>query len=194
MRVAIHAKTKHPDLWPLVRKFGSVVALAKELGTSLGSTHQWVSLKSYPKILTDEQQSQITFITGKSIEELWPDDLRHAIDDKQAAKSIDRFVDYAKLELVENYQARMLLPSPEDRMEAIDENIALLNSLGRLRAREAAAIKLRYGLGGECEHTLESAGAKMGVSKERLRQILARAEEKLRNDYRFRKMFSTGIV
>ncbi len=52
--------------------------------------------------------------------------------------------------------------------------------IGALTAREQLILRLRYGLAGEEEHTLEQIGQSLGLSRERVRQLEARALKKLR--------------
>jgi len=52
--------------------------------------------------------------------------------------------------------------------------------IGALTAREQLILRLRYGLGREEEHTLEQIGQSLGLSRERVRQLEARALKKLR--------------
>jgi RNA polymerase primary sigma factor len=52
--------------------------------------------------------------------------------------------------------------------------------LGRLNDRERRVLISRYGIGGADEQTLEQLGRELGVTKERVRQIESRAQEKLR--------------
>jgi RNA polymerase primary sigma factor len=52
--------------------------------------------------------------------------------------------------------------------------------LGRLDDRERRVLTSRYGIGGADEQTLEQLGRELGVTKERVRQIQARAQEKIR--------------
>jgi len=52
--------------------------------------------------------------------------------------------------------------------------------IGTLSPREQHILRLRYGLGGEEEHTLEQIGQDLGLSRERVRQLEARALKKLR--------------
>ena len=52
--------------------------------------------------------------------------------------------------------------------------------LGKLDARERRVLESRYGLGGASEQTLEQLGRELGITKERVRQIESRAQEKLR--------------
>jgi RNA polymerase primary sigma factor len=52
--------------------------------------------------------------------------------------------------------------------------------LGRLGEREQKILVSRFGLGGTAAQTLEQLGKELGVTKERVRQIEARAQAKLR--------------
>ena len=52
--------------------------------------------------------------------------------------------------------------------------------IGALTPREQLILRLRYGLAGEEEHTLEQIGQSLGLSRERVRQLEARALKKLR--------------
>jgi RNA polymerase primary sigma factor len=49
-----------------------------------------------------------------------------------------------------------------------------------LTPREAEVIRLRYGIGGNTEHTLEEVGDRFSVTRERIRQIEAKALERIR--------------
>ncbi len=57
---------------------------------------------------------------------------------------------------------------------------AVKGMLGRLDDRERQIIVSRYGLNGATEQTLEQLGKDLGITKERVRQIESRAQDKLR--------------
>jgi RNA polymerase sigma factor (sigma-70 family) len=57
---------------------------------------------------------------------------------------------------------------------------AVKGMLGRLDDRERRIIISRYGINGASEQTLEQLGRELGITKERVRQIESRAQDKLR--------------
>lgn len=71
-------------------------------------------------------------------------------------------------------------PTPEEAMNAIVEKEEVQELLEKLTDREKTVIGLRYGLDDQKPQTLEEIGEKLGVTRERVRQIEARAMEKLR--------------
>jgi RNA polymerase primary sigma factor len=72
-------------------------------------------------------------------------------------------------------------PPPDERAEArmLSEN--LHEMLTELTPREARVLRLRYGLDGNESHTLKEMGEKLGLSRERIRQIEREALRKLRH-------------
>ena len=56
--------------------------------------------------------------------------------------------------------------------------------LATLTPREATVLRLRFGVGEKGEHTLEEVGQRFAVTRERIRQIEARALQKLRDPRR----------
>ena len=59
------------------------------------------------------------------------------------------------------------------------ENAITMPYLENIPERERAIIRQRFGLGGEEELTLEAIGRELGLSRERVRQLQARALKKL---------------
>ena len=62
--------------------------------------------------------------------------------------------------------------------------------LKTLTPREEKVVKMRFGLDDGSEHTLEEVGQSFAVTRERIRQIEAKALRKLRNSIRSRKLRS----
>ncbi|MFL7795229.1 MAG: sigma-70 family RNA polymerase sigma factor, partial [Anaerolineae bacterium] len=63
-------------------------------------------------------------------------------------------------------------------------------ALASLSPREARILRLRYGLGGGQPLTLKEIGARVGVTRERVRQIVRHALRKLRHPSRWRQLRS----
>ncbi|HEX8072175.1 MAG TPA: sigma-70 family RNA polymerase sigma factor, partial [Pyrinomonadaceae bacterium] len=86
--------------------------------------------------------------------------------------------------------------SPSDSVVASNLRQITDEVLATLSPREEKVIKLRYGIGtqGE-EHTLEEVGKDFDVTRERIRQIEAKALRKLRHPSRARllKPFVNGV-
>jgi RNA polymerase primary sigma factor len=71
--------------------------------------------------------------------------------------------------------------APEDAAVLAVEAVALRASLGRLREREREVIEMRYGFIDGSPRTLEEIGRRFSVTRERARQIEAKALTKLRH-------------
>ena len=70
--------------------------------------------------------------------------------------------------------------TPEEAMDILVRKEEVKELLETLSDRESQVIRLRYGLEDSRTHTLEEIGEMLGVTRERVRQIEARAMEKLR--------------
>ena len=96
---------------------------------------------------------------------------------------------------IENHRRDRFVTGHEDLFEAAADNRtdeheyesaqrrmrdAVKGMLGRLDDRERRIIISRFGLDGAGEQTLEQLGRELGVTKERVRQLEARAQGKLR--------------
>ena len=70
-------------------------------------------------------------------------------------------------------------PRPEEQVEDTLRYEALAKALARLENRERTVLILRYGLGDGERKTLEEIGGRLGVSRERVRQIETEALKRL---------------
>ncbi len=83
-----------------------------------------------------------------------------------------------------------LIPSPPDTVIHINLKEQIEEALKSLTDREARVLKMRFGLGDGNEHTLEEVGQQFKVTRERIRQIEAKALRKLKHPSRSRKLKS----
>jgi RNA polymerase primary sigma factor len=76
----------------------------------------------------------------------------------------------------------------EEKVTDIMMHEHLLEVLGTLSDREQLVLELRYGLKGDAPKTLEEVGMEFNITRERVRQIEAKALRKLRHPSRSRKL------
>jgi len=74
--------------------------------------------------------------------------------------------------------------SPYDDIERSNMNQHLLKVLHTLSPREEKVVRMRFGIGEEREHTLEEIGKYLSLTRERVRQIEAKALAKLKHPKR----------
>jgi len=70
-------------------------------------------------------------------------------------------------------------PTPEDELVADEEKAKVLRLLDEIDPREADVLRLHYGLSGRKPMTLRQIGEKLGLTRERIRQIQRAALTKL---------------
>jgi RNA polymerase primary sigma factor len=80
--------------------------------------------------------------------------------------------------------------SPAETVINVDLKGQTANVLRTLTLREEKVIKMRFGLEDGSEHTLEEVGQCFAVTRERIRQIEAKALRKLRHPSRALKLKS----
>ena len=86
----------------------------------------------------------------------------------------------------------------EDKGAINPSNAVMLMNLGEqtrkvlatLTPREEKVLRMRFGIGERSDHTLEEVGQDFEVTRERIRQIEAKALRKLRHPSRSKKLFA----
>ena len=82
--------------------------------------------------------------------------------------------------------------SPNDTLLTQDLTTQVERALAMLSPKEKEILRLRFGIGEEGEHTLEEVGKRFAVTRERIRQIEAKALRKLRHPLRGRNLRAFG--
>ena len=92
--------------------------------------------------------------------------------------------DHTLGDLIEN--TTVISPAEEASASSLADSLREL--LDTLSPREAKVIRMRYGIGCKSDHTLQEIGGDFRVSRERIRQIEAKALSKLRDSSRRGKL------
>jgi RNA polymerase primary sigma factor len=80
------------------------------------------------------------------------------------------------------------IASPTEAIVQMDLSEQTRKILATLTPREERVLKMRFGIDEKADYTLEEVGEKFGVTRERIRQIEAKALRKLRHSSRSRQM------
>jgi RNA polymerase sigma factor (sigma-70 family) len=98
-------------------------------------------------------------------------------------ETVNHFLADSLVDLISDPQANL--------MESVEHELMkqeLRAALDRMPPRERSVLELRYGLKGGVEHTMEEIGKKLGVTRERIRQLEAQALSRLRHPSTRRKL------
>ena len=120
--------------------------------------------------------------------ELTPQRVREIFKIAQEVTSIDTKIGDDEDSFLGDFIEDTSQPSPVDQAsrELLKENLEEV--LATLSDREARVLKLRYGLNSQKPMTLEEVGREFGVTRERIRQIEAKALRKLKHPSRRKKL------
>jgi len=79
-------------------------------------------------------------------------------------------------------------PSPYSDAERIESSEQLQRILRTLSPKEEKVIRMRFGIGTDRDHTLEEVGRHLSITRERVRQIEAKALRKLKHPSRLKAL------
>jgi len=110
-----------------------------------------------------------------------PIKLRRMLQQSQHPVSLNKHVGDEDTSELGNFIEDKSIPSPIQTAEEGMLHEQLESMLGSLQPREAWILRMRFGLHGNRKYTLKELGQKLGISKERVRQIEGKALRKLRH-------------
>jgi RNA polymerase sigma factor (sigma-70 family) len=189
-------RLKHGGLRAAVRKLGTQSALAKHLGVSEITVNKWCNLRACPpsrpgqwwtQERIDDVAQKLHDLTGKTLDELFPQELRDAEDWLKKSKTVEVDKPLPIAALIEHHErtvARLTGPVASERAEASELKELVDRACKTLSHRERGILQMRFGLGDGATHTLEETANQFGVTKERIRQLEAKAIRKLRQPSR----------
>ncbi|MEW6571812.1 MAG: sigma-70 family RNA polymerase sigma factor [Nitrospirota bacterium] len=79
-------------------------------------------------------------------------------------------------------------PSPYSDAEKVETSEQIQKVLKTLTPKEEMVIRMRFGIGAERDHTLEEVGRHLSITRERVRQIEAKALRKLKHPSRLKAL------
>ncbi len=105
----------------------------------------------------------------------------------QIGVSLDKPIDDDESSFIGDFIADEQSASPTKKAASTLLSEKLKEAISVLSKREKKVISMRFGLNGETPMTLEEIGQMYGITRERVRQIEAKALQKLRHPVRLRK-------
>ena len=121
-----------------------------------------------------------------------PHKLRRMLRQSQRPVSLNKEVGDEDTSELEHFIEDESTPQPDETAEDRMLQAHLEKLMTTLEPREAWILKMRFGLHGSRTHTLKELGQKLGISKERVRQIQGQALKKLRHPYHHRQLQDFG--
>ena len=162
-----HALSEHSRVFRLPQKMSGQVSRIEGVRDLLAS-----ELERPP---TPEEVAERAAMTTKEVQAL----LMATGEDVSLSAAIGdggtEFGDTLEQELIPSAELELIRSSFNDQIRAL---------VAELDEKEREVIRMRFGLDGEEPRTLQEIGETLGLSRERIRQIEAKAKEKLRRSRR----------
>lgn len=183
-RAALVVRVKNGYLWEAALKIGSIRTLAEHLGIPYSGMCALIGMRYYPSLRVRESErwkaieEKLLALTGLLLDDIFPPELA-ALADSPAALNFG-VVKEIPMSALPELRILSLPPMQEITINAEEMKVAITAALDWLLPRQADVIRLRFGLEGEDEHNLQDVAKKLQITRERVRQIEAKALRNLR--------------
>lgn len=166
--------------------YTNLAKFAKDNRLSLGLLYDTINLKRPPMLQTGEFSPfamKLMETLGACPTDLWT---AEQLTMKLKKNTTYRELGTEELQRALQSSARSLIGLEYCEQEAEEQEAEEIidGMVDSLTPREARVLRLRFGLGGVDEHTLEGVADKLKISRERARQIEAKALRKMRHPSR----------
>jgi|26BtaG_2_1085354.scaffolds.fasta_scaffold22928_3 RNA polymerase sigma factor (sigma-70 family) len=191
MRVAVLARFKNSNFRQarIAAGFETQLSLAAYTGISPQTLGEYENFRRYPR--NDLHVFKLERALKLPIDDLFPKEYRDAVD-RKLGRPVEKTFDV--LALPNRRQLLLSGPIESYEIEAKDSNEikeleeSMLEALATLTKREAVVLKMRFGLDGSKPMTFQKVAKLLKVSRERIRQIEAKALRKLKHPSRSRAL------
>jgi RNA polymerase sigma factor (sigma-70 family) len=179
VEIAILAKFKNNNFRArrIALGFSTVAAFCRAYDFKQATIGTYENFRNYPK--SEKMIDKLEKIFKCPIEDLFPPEYKKAVDMKLGRKVIERTVETDAL--LPGVLEIGLLPSPVDLYEAVEDAENIKTAMERLTHRQREVLKMRFGLDGSGEFTLDEIADKFMVSPERIRQIEGKAIRRMKH-------------
>ena len=99
-----------------------------------------------------------------------------------------------EVKIEEEKLLQIISPAKNQEIKVIEQEVKskLYEILSTLTPREEKILRMRFGIGMNTEHTLEEVGLQFSVTRERIREIEAKALRKLKHPSRSKQLMEAG--
>ena len=168
--------------------YTNIAKFAKGGGMSLVGLYSLINLKEAPIGVEGEfikPAKELMEILGACPTDLWTTEQLTLSLRKNA---VERELSKEAIQIALQSDARSLIGLPYEEVSEQEQTELVKDVLDSLTPREAKVLRMRFGIGNEEVHTLEETGKRFNVSRERIRQMEAKALRKMRHPSRSDKL------